>query len=88
MFGSILGAVLAHKQVVIAALAISGLVIYAVPNAMMPMANADHRPVSIDRTVELRCLPYCQTAADVLGDGFERVTPGAHIRIGFSFLPR
>lgn len=85
MLKSIVGAVIAHKQLVIAAIAISGLIVYAFPTTMM--AYADHRPVSIERNIQLRCLPYCQTAADVLNDGIERVNNNVHIRIGFSFLP-
>ncbi len=86
MFESMVGAIIAHKHLVIAAIAISAVMVYAFPTTMI--ANADHRAINIERNVELRCLPYCQQAADVLGDGIERVTNNVHIRIGFSFLPR
>jgi hypothetical protein len=86
MFNSTGGTLLAHKHFVIAAIAISGLVLTMFPITMM--AYADHRPINIERNIQLRCLPYCQTAADVLGDGIDVPTNIVHVRIGFSFFPR
>ena len=87
MFGSILVAVLAHKQVVIAAVAVTGLVMYAFPYNMMASANHGTQ-VNIQRNIEIPCLPYCNIANEpepidrTVGQG--RV----HIQIGFSFVPR
>jgi hypothetical protein len=86
MFESILGAVLAHKQIFIAAIAISGLVVYAFPYNML--AQADHTPISIARDINIPCRPYCDIANEpedidrVVGNGL------VHIQITFSFVPR
>jgi hypothetical protein len=82
MFESILGAVLAHKQIVIAAIAISGLVVYAFPYNMV--AQADHLAINIDRDIEIPCLPYCNIDVpdpiDVEAGGI------VHVQITFSLV--
>ena len=78
-------AMLTHKRTLIAAIAITGLLMYAFPYQFMA-AEATHRPVSITRTIEIPCLPYCNVQApqpiDVDAGG--RV----HIQIGFSLVGR
>ena len=83
MFKSILGAVLAHKQIAIAAIAISGLVVYAFPYNMF--AQADHLAINIDRDIEIPCLPYCNIANEPedIDQEFGNVV---HLRILFSFV--
>jgi hypothetical protein len=82
MFKTILGAVVAHKQIAIAAIAISGLVVYAFPYNMF--AQADHLAVNIDEDIEIPCLPYCQIDEpediDVEAGGI------VHIQIDFSLV--
>jgi hypothetical protein len=82
MFESILGAVLAHKQIVIAAIAISGLVVYAFAYNMV--ARADHLAINIDRDIEIPCLPYCNIDVpdpiDVEAGGI------VHVQITFSLV--
>jgi hypothetical protein len=84
MFKSILGAVLAHKQIAIAAIAISGLVVYAFPYNLLT-AQADHLAINIDRDIEIPCLPYCNIDApddiDVEAGGI------VHVQITFSLVP-
>ena len=85
MFKSILGAVLAHKQIAIAAIAISGLVVYAFPYNMF--AQADHLAVNIDRDIEIPCLPYCNIVNEPEDLDFE-AGGIVHVQIDFSFVPR
>jgi hypothetical protein len=84
MFESILGAVLAHKQIVIAAIAISGLVVYAFPYNMV--AQADHLAVNIDEDIEIPCLPYCNIVDEPEDLDFE-AGGVAHVQITFTFVP-
>jgi hypothetical protein len=58
MFESITRAVLAHKQIVIAAVAIAGLGIYMFPSSMFAAAQN-----VITRNIEIPCLPYCANLA-------------------------
>jgi hypothetical protein len=83
MFKSILGAVLAHKQIAIAAIAISGLVVYAFPYNMF--AQADHLAVNIDEDIEIPCLPYCDIVDEPEDLDFE-VAGTAHVQITFTFV--
>lgn len=84
MFKSILGAVVAHKQIAIAVIAISGLVVYAFPYNLLT-AQADHLAINIDRDIEIPCLPYCNIDApddiDVEEGGI------VHVQITFSLVP-
>ncbi len=76
-----LGAILAHKHLIIAAVAISGLVVYAFPYNML--ASADHRDINFSRTIEIPCVPYCYISIpDVDVDA-----PPVHVQIRFSFVP-
>ena len=83
MFKSTIGAMLAHKQLVIAALAISGV-------ALSPMlmtvnvAEATHTDISISRTIEIPCEPYC-VRPPVLVEGIDRTAGPVHIQIQFRF---
>jgi len=95
MFKSILGALLAHKQVVIAAIAIAGIGVYAFPYNALNQAQADHASiVNHFQDVEIPCpVQYCNP--DNLPDTqetivehplFENAPPIVHIRITFSFV--
>jgi hypothetical protein len=79
MFKSITTAVLAHKQIVIAAIAITGLVVYAFPGNMLAAAQT-----LVDRTIEIPCLPYCNIAAP---NPIDISTPAGDIHIEFSLVP-
>ena len=86
MLESIVGTVLAHKQLIIAATVISGVIFYAGSVAIAP---AFAQPRLIERNIQIHCLPYCQQAANILGDRvIEHINDVVHIRITFSFLPR
>jgi hypothetical protein len=85
MFKSILGAVLAHKHIAIAAIAISGLVVYAFPYNTM-FAQADHLAVNIDEDIEIPCLPYCNIVNEPEDLDFE-AGGVAHVQITFTFVP-
>lgn len=77
-----LGAILAQKHLIIAAVAISGLVVYAFPYNML--ASADHRDVNFSRTIEIPCEPYCNVSEP---DDVDIDQPPVHIQIRFSFVP-
>ena len=82
MFKTILGAVLAHKQIAIAAIAISGLVVYAFPYNMF--AQADHLAVNVDEDIEIPCLPYCNIELEDLDFEAGGVV---HVQISYSLVP-
>jgi hypothetical protein len=96
MFESILGALLAHKQIVIAAIAITGIGVYAFPfNALnLNQAQADHASVAnVLQNVEIPCRPYCDIEDEP--EDHETIVenplnpngpPIAHIQINFSFV--
>lgn len=96
MFESILGALLAHKQIVIAAIAITGIGVYAFPfNALnLNQAQADHATISNQLTeVEIPCLPYCDIAnepedIEVIVDNplDPNAPPIVHVEVRFSFV--
>jgi hypothetical protein len=93
MFKPILGALTAHKHIVIAAIAITGIGVYAFPyNALnLNQAQADHGfAANIDRDILIPCQPYCsfggaQEPDDVI-IGREDANPPAHIEIRFTFV--
>jgi hypothetical protein len=70
----------AHKHVIMGALVVTAV---AMQFASIALQEAVAQTF-FERIIELRCLPYCQTAADVLGD---RVIETPAVRISFSFLP-
>ena len=81
MFESITRAVLAHKQIVIAAVAITGLIIYAFPSSMLAAAQN-----VITRNIEIPCLPYCPESTlppdqDIVVDDI------VEVHIHFSLVP-
>jgi hypothetical protein len=81
MFKSITSAVLAHKQIVIAAIAITGLAMYAFPGTILAAAQT-----VIDRTIEIPCLPYCNVANEP--DDVDVSIPGVlELHLSFSFVP-
>jgi hypothetical protein len=81
MFKSITSAVLAHKQIVIAAIAITGLAMYAFPSTILAAAQT-----VIDRTIEIPCLPYCNIANEP--DDVDVSIPGVlELHLSFSFVP-
>jgi hypothetical protein len=91
MFESILGALLAHKQIVIAAIAITGIGVYAFPFGALNLnqVEADHGfAVNFEREIEIPCRPYCDIAnePDDVIIGAEDDNPAAHIEIRFSFV--
>ncbi len=91
MFTSILGALSAHKQIVIVAIAITGIGVYVFPyNALnLSPAEAEHGfAVNIDETIEIPCLPYCQVAnePDDVIIGADEDNPPAHIELRFEFV--
>ena len=89
MSTSILGALIAHKQIVIAAVAITGIGAYAFPYSALNQAQADHGfAANLDREIEIPCLPYCNIAnePDDVIIGAEDDNPSAHIELRFSFV--
>jgi hypothetical protein len=81
MSKSIRSAVLAHKQIVIAAIAITGLAMYAFPSTILAAAQT-----VIDRTIEIPCLPYCNIANEP--DDVDVSIPGVlELHLSFSFVP-
>jgi len=94
MFESILGALLAHKHIVIAAIAITGIGVYAFPfNALnLNQAQADHATIANHiQNVEIPCpVQYCNvpdTQETIVEHPLnENAPPIVHIRITFSFV--
>ena len=89
MFGSTTGAFPAHKPMIIAAIAISGLMLFAFAG-MVEQASANHREISFTRNISIPCLPYCNMPPGGGPVDREIVTPFHHITLDFSFvsLPR
>jgi hypothetical protein len=89
MFKSILGALLAHKHIVIAAIAITGIGVYAFPfNALLNQAQADHATI-VNREIIVPCQPYCELPDReiVIEDPLNPEGPPiVHIQINFSLL--
>jgi hypothetical protein len=80
MFESITRAVLAHKQIVIAAIAITGLALYAFPSTMLAAAQT-----VINRDIEIPCLPYCNVANEP--EDVDVSIPGVlELHLSFSFV--
>lgn len=80
MFESITRAVLAHKQIVIAAIAITGLGMYTFSNSIIAAAQT-----VIDRTFLIPCLPYCNEANEP--DDVDVVVPGVlELHLSFEFV--
>jgi hypothetical protein len=98
MFETITSAIIAHKQIVIAAIAITGLIGYSIPNNMLASAqsfffpdipglpdNVPGLPRTIDRDIEIPCRPYCNIdnqPEDVNVD----IDDILHLHLGFSFV--
>ena len=91
MFGSIVSAVLAHKQIVIAAIAVTGLIAYSLPSNTLAYAQniffpgQGPPPVNIDRNIQIPCRPYCDIANEP-EDVNQDVDDILHLHIGFSFV--
>jgi hypothetical protein len=83
MFESTIGALPARKQMAIAAIAISGLMVFTFAN-MVEQASASHRPISFTRNIDIPCLPYCNVGNQP--QDREIVTPFHHIVLDFSFI--
>jgi hypothetical protein len=83
MFESVINAVIGHKKAVIAAAALTGLMLYAFPYNML--ASADHRDINISQDIEIPCLPYCNIVAEP--EDIDIDQPPVHIQITFSFVP-
>jgi len=84
MFKSIIGALIAHKQLLIAAVPIGALLIYTFSYALViPSAYAQS-----ERTVPRTdpCTPYCHIAREGT-DGREIITRSVPTQLHFSFLP-
>jgi len=87
MFKSFSGTTSTHKHLVIAAIAISGLMMFGFAYTLqIQQANAEHRPISISRSIEIPCLPYCNIANEP--QDREIIGTFHHIRLAFSFVPR
>jgi hypothetical protein len=93
MFETVIKAVLAHKQIVIAAVALSALGAYMIPGnffaatAQVPpdTPGGPDFPIIVDRDIEIPCRPYCDPddePEDVIVD----VDDIVHVRITFSFV--
>jgi hypothetical protein len=81
MFESITRAVLAHKQIVIAAIAITGLGMYAGSNSIIAVAQT-----IIDETFNIPCLPYCNEANEP--EDVDVSIPGVlELHLSFEFVP-
>jgi hypothetical protein len=89
MFESILGALIAHKQIVIAAIAITGIGVYAFPfDAYLNQAQADHATI-VNRVIDVPCQPYCDIAdREIIIENPQNPEgpPIVHIQINFGFL--
>ena len=88
MFESVIRAVLAHKQAVIAAIAITGVLMYAIPTTLLPYSQYAAGQRFINREITVPCLPYCNVANRPTS--IDRVIPGVaeiHIRFHFSMVP-
>jgi hypothetical protein len=95
MFKSILGALLAHKHIVIAAIAMTGIGVYAFPFNALNQAQADHASIANHiQNVEIPCpVQYCnpdnlpETQETIVEHPLnENAPPIVHIRISFSFV--
>jgi hypothetical protein len=82
MFESITRAVLAHKQIVIVAVAIAGLAIYMFPSSMLAAAQ-----IVINRNIEIPCLPYCENVPNLPPDNVDIVNDFVEVHIHFSLVP-
>ena len=89
MFGSIVSAVLAHKQIVIAAIAVTGLIAYSLPSNTLAYAQniffPDQFPIIIDRNIQIPCRPYCDIAnkPEPVNRDIDDIL---HLHITFSFV--
>ena len=81
MLKSIGREVVAHKHVIMGALIVTAV---AMQFASIAFQEAVAQRL-FDRVIEIRCLPYCQTAADIL-DG-RVIVDNPQVRLSFSFLP-
>lgn len=72
-------AILAHKQALIAAIAVTGVLVSSLPYNMIAFAQ-----IAIDREIEIPCEPYCiiDEPEDIIVDA-----PPVSVQIGFSFIP-
>ena len=91
MFENITSAVKAHKNIVIAAIAVSGLIAYSLPGNMIAYAQSvffpNGDPVTITREIQIPCQPYCNRAGvDEPEDLNVVVDDILHLHIGFSFV--
>jgi hypothetical protein len=91
MFENITSALKAHKQIVIAAIAITGLITYSLPTNFLASAqsvffpNLPNLPVTIDRDITIPCRPYCNIANEP-EDVNRDVDDILHLHLGFSFV--
>ena len=79
MFKSITRALLAHKHIVIAAIAVTTLAIYAFPSSMLAAAQ-----IIINRDIEIPCLPYCNISPP---EDIDIVNDAVEVHIHFSLVP-
>jgi hypothetical protein len=84
MFESVINAVIGHKKAVIAAAALTGLMLYAFPYNML--ASADHRDINISQDIEIPCLPYCQNVEPPEDIDIDNEQASLHVQITFSFV--
>jgi hypothetical protein len=86
MFESVIRAVLAHKQAVIAAIAITGVLMYAIPTTLLPYSQYAAGQRFINREITVPCLPYCNVANRPTSIDRD-IDDLVHIHIHFSFVP-
>ena len=79
MLQSMSKVIVAHKQALIAAIAVTGVLVTSLPYNMVAFAQ-----IIIDREIEIPCEPYCiiDEPEDIDID-----TPAGSVLIGFSFVP-
>jgi hypothetical protein len=88
MFENITSALKAHKQIVIAAIAITGLITYSLPTNFLASAQSvffpNLDPVTINRDITIPCRPYCNIANEPEDVNVD-VDDILHLHLGFSF---
>jgi hypothetical protein len=80
MLQSMSKVIVAHKQALIAAIAVTGVLVSSLPFNMEAFAQ-----ILIDREIEIPCIPYCNIANEP--EDIDIDTPAGSVLIGFSFVP-
>jgi hypothetical protein len=80
------GAVLKHKRVIIAAVAVTSLMMIGAFPYTVP-ASADHLAINVDRDIEIPCHPSCAPENEPEDLDFE-AGGTTHTQVTFTFVPR